>query len=321
MSGARVRGRTSPEAVMEPIILHHYDLSPFAEKVRRVLAYKGLPWRAVAQPLVAPKPDLTPLTGGYRRIPVLQIGADVYCDTALIVRRLEALAPEPAVLPPALAGLAAVVEDWADHRLFMQAVPPALVELLPGLPADFLEDRAAMSPGFTRDAVLASAPHARAQLEQSLDRLAAALDARPFLLGEAFTVADAACFHPLWFLRLAPGVGAEVERRPALATWFARVAALGQDRREPMTAAAALALAGECTPADIAGPSVEGGPCVPGERVSVVADDYGRETVEGEVVRVRAADFTLVREDTTLGEVAVHFPRAGYRVTRLAGRA
>jgi len=79
---------------MSQIILHHYDISPFSEKVRRVLAFKDIAWRAVEQPMMAPKPELTPLTGGYRRIPVMQIGADVYCDTALIIRRLEFLHPD-----------------------------------------------------------------------------------------------------------------------------------------------------------------------------------------------------------------------------------
>lgn len=86
---------------MTELILHHYPLSPFAEKVRRVLAYKRLPWRAVEQPIMAPKPHLTPLTGGYRRIPVLQLGADIYCDTALILRVLERLHPAPTIFPPA----------------------------------------------------------------------------------------------------------------------------------------------------------------------------------------------------------------------------
>ena len=89
---------------MTDMILHHYDLSPFSEKIRRILVFKQLPWRAVEQPIMAPKPDLTPLTGGYRRIPVMQIGADIYCDTALIARELEKRYPTPAVIPAALAG-------------------------------------------------------------------------------------------------------------------------------------------------------------------------------------------------------------------------
>ena len=77
---------------MSDVILHHYALSPFSEKVRRVLAYKQIPWRAVEQPIMAPKPDLRPLTAGYRRVPVMQIGADVYCDTAVIQNETQVFA-------------------------------------------------------------------------------------------------------------------------------------------------------------------------------------------------------------------------------------
>ena len=84
---------------MPDLILHHYDTSPFSEKVRTILAHKQLAWRAVEQPAIMPKPQLTPLTGGYRRIPVLQIGADIYCDSQLIARVLEARHPQPTIFP------------------------------------------------------------------------------------------------------------------------------------------------------------------------------------------------------------------------------
>src|SRR5258708_25681387 len=97
------------------IILHHYDTSPFSEKVRVMLGVKGLSWRSVIQPVIMPKPELTPLTGGYRRIPVLQIGADVYCDTQVILAELEARQARPAVGQ----GAHWAVNLWPD-RLFFQ---------------------------------------------------------------------------------------------------------------------------------------------------------------------------------------------------------
>src|SRR5262249_19424086 len=108
---------------MSEIVFHHYPLSLFAEKIRRILAYKRMPWRSVEQPMMLPRPDLTPLTGGYRRIPVLQIGADVYCDTSCIARRLEQLQPEPACIPSGDAGVIGVIEEWADHRFTGQSTP------------------------------------------------------------------------------------------------------------------------------------------------------------------------------------------------------
>src|SRR6185503_3187288 len=52
------------------LILHQYATSPFSEKVRKLFAHKRAPWFAVEQPNMMPKPELVPLTGGYRRIPV-----------------------------------------------------------------------------------------------------------------------------------------------------------------------------------------------------------------------------------------------------------
>lgn len=301
---------------MSELILHHYELSPFSEKVRRVLAYKKLPWRAVEQPVMAPKPELTPLTGGYRRIPVLQVGADVYCDTALILRRLEALHPEPPLVPRGLAGAAAALEDWADHRLFMFAVPPTVVDLLDALPPGFIEDRQKMSPGFSKEALVAGAPHALDQMRHALDMLAAQLDATPFLLGDAFTLADAACFHPVRFFANSPRLAAEIEQRPAVAAWVGRIEAFGPGDVTPLGGADALAVARDAEPADVDGDSVAVDGWGPGDSVTIVADDYGQETTAGRVARVRDDDVTVLREDDAVGTVAVHYPRAGYRITR-----
>ena len=62
---------------MTDIILHHYEISPYSEKVRLGLGLKGLAWGSVEIPVIMPKPDLTALTGGYRKTPVLQIGTDI----------------------------------------------------------------------------------------------------------------------------------------------------------------------------------------------------------------------------------------------------
>ena len=84
---------------MAEIILHHYATSAFSERVRLALGLKALSYGSVTIPAAMPKPDLLPLTGGYRRTPVLQIGADVYCDTNLILPTLERIAGGPTLYP------------------------------------------------------------------------------------------------------------------------------------------------------------------------------------------------------------------------------
>ena len=98
---------------MTDIILHHYAVSPYAEKVRIGLGLKQATWKSVDIPNVMPKPDLMPLTGGYRKTPVMQIGADIYCDTQLIMLELDRRLPSPPFLPKGREGEARAITSTA----------------------------------------------------------------------------------------------------------------------------------------------------------------------------------------------------------------
>ena len=126
---------------MTDIILHHYDTSPYSEKVRLGLGLKGLAWASVELPVIMPKPNLTALTGGYRKTPVLQIGADIYCDSQLIMRELERRHPSPSFYP-AGRGAADALAWWAEKTMFLPAVSIAFAKRPDALPEGFLEDRA-----------------------------------------------------------------------------------------------------------------------------------------------------------------------------------
>ena len=153
----------------------------------------------------APKPQLLPLTGGYRRIPVLQIGADVYCDTQLIVRVLERLAPSPTLYPGGSEGTCEAWQLWADKLVFTAAVSVIFGEIGQFVPKEFMDDRTKMMPGRDFNEIPKLAPHAREQLRAYIATIAAQLgDGRAHLLGAEFSLADAACFHSMWFLRMAP---------------------------------------------------------------------------------------------------------------------
>ena len=143
----------------QDIILHHYDTSPFSEKVRVLLGVKGLSWRSVIQPVIMPKPELVPLTGGYRRIPVMQIGADVYCDTQLILAELEARSPRP----PVVKGADWAVNLWADRLFFQTTVAVVFGEIGDAVPAAFVADREKLSGRpFDIAAMKAAAPPMKA---------------------------------------------------------------------------------------------------------------------------------------------------------------
>src|SRR5579872_7128710 len=118
-------------------ILHHYDASPFSEKARLMFGIKGLSWRSVIQPNIMPKPDLTPLTGGYRRAPVMQIGADVFCDSQVILLEIERREPRRVATSP----LSWAVNLWADRAFFSVTVPVIFGEIGEQVPKAFIKDR------------------------------------------------------------------------------------------------------------------------------------------------------------------------------------
>jgi glutathione S-transferase len=298
----------------EDIILHQYALSPFSEKVRKVLAVKGLAWRSVEQPMWNPKPRLVPLTGGYRRIPVMQIGADVYCDTACIVRALERLAPEPSVFPDEQHAAEALAW-WADRQLFPVVASLVLATLGATLPPEFKEDREKIVPNLRIDKLPAAAPHFRNQMRAFCHVVDRQLDGRPYLLGERFSVADAAVFHALWFARMDPSLAAVTEPFTALARWFARVDALGQGTTSTLDPDEALAIASRNEPATaVSADHADPNGARPGDRVTVTPDDYAMDPVAGELVALDVMDVAIRRTDPQVGAVVCHFPRAGFRI-------
>lgn len=305
---------------MADLILHHYAMSPFAEKIRLILGYKKLAWKSVIIPSIMPKPDLVALTGGYRKTPVLQIGADIYCDTALICDVLEHLAPLPSLYPEPGKGLARTVAQWADSSLFWAAMahsfsPKGMGDLFAKAPPEaakaFGEDRRAMSANMAR----LRPADAAAAYKSYLRRMSDMLDDTDYLLGAYPTVADFACYHPLWFTRKrTPSMAGILQLTPAVLDWLDRMAAIGHGTMEGFDAAQAIAVAAASTPHSLLSDSTfqdEHGIAL-GARVTIAGESFGPEATEGELIAATRTHYTLRRSDPRAGTVHVHFPRIGY---------
>ena len=309
---------------MTDIILHHYDTSPYSEKVRLGLGLKGLAWASVEIPRIMPKPDLTPLTGGYRKTPVMQIGADIYCDSQLIMRELERRHPTPSFYP-AKGGAADALAWWAEKTMFSPVAGLLFGEKSDALPAGFLEDRAKFSGRNIDPAVMTAAvPNLLDQLRAHFDWLDQMLaDGRSFLQGSAAGLVDLAAYHPVWFLRQNFGSApAPLDGFPRLLNWADRVAAIGHGRRHHMTSREALDAARGATSivSATADPQDPNGR-TPGQRVTVTPDDTGRDPVAGELVASRVDEIVIRRSDPAVGEVCIHFPRAGFVVASALPRS
>jgi glutathione S-transferase len=302
------------------IILHHYPTSPFSEKIRLILGYKKMAWKSVIIPSIMPKPDVLALTGGYRKTPFLQIGSDIYCDSALICDVLEHLQPTPTLYPEGQKGVARIIAQWADSTLFWTSMayslsPKGAAHMFAGAPPEvaqaFGEDRRLMAVGMTR----LRPGDATAAYKSYLRRLANMLDSQPFLLGDAPTVADFAAYHPLWFSRVRVPVMADIlDATPGVLAWMDRIAAFGHGQMEKFDAIESIAVCASSASSSVLKDTTfqdeHGLPL--GSRVSIAAESFGTDLTEGDLVAATRMHYTLRRTDERAGTVHVHFPRIGY---------
>lgn len=306
------------------IYLHHYEASLFSEKVRALLGYLKLEWQSVIIPSIMPRPQLMPLTGGYRKTPCLQIDANVYCDTAVIARALARETGDGTLFASGFP--AARVAEWADTQLFRVTValnfrPEALGPMMKRLSeteiAAFQKDRAELSKGapivsYSVEAALGYLQSYLTDLEATLGR------GGPYLFGEAPCIADFSVYHCLWFLRNNPVNAPLLDGRPGITGWYERLRAMGHGTAHSATGEAALAAAraSEPTVPALAGPVPE--PLTLGDRITVMPVDYGRITVPGTLAAIDAEEVAIARETPETGAVLTHFPRAGFEILALA---
>ena len=301
------------------MILHHYPTSPFAEKIRLIFGYKNIAWQGVLIPMVMPKPDLMPLTGGYRKTPVLQIGADIYCDTALICDVLEHMAPAPSLYNAAPKGLVRSLAQWADTLLFPVAMaynfqPKGAQHVMATMPEDvvklFADDRKAMRAGGAR----MPAADATAMYKSHLRRISSMLEDHTFLLGNTPCLADFSVYHSVWFtIAKVPVIDSILDATPLVRDWANRMAGFGHGKEQTITAADAIQVAKNAQPVPLTDDVFQDEHGFPlGTQVTVAADSFGTEPTQGKLVAATRTRLTLERSDPLTGTVHVHFPRMGF---------
>jgi glutathione S-transferase len=304
---------------LKQLVLHHYPNSPFSEKVRLILGYKALRWTSVHIPAVMPKPDVVALTGGYRKTPILQMGADIYCDTALIADVLEAIAPSPTLYPKGSAAASRTLAQWADSTLFWAAIsytmqPAGLAHMFSGASPEvikaFGEDRNAFRANMPR----MRGPEARAAFGLYLERLEETLGNQAFLLGAQPSIADFSFYHCLWFVFRGGPTAQIFEPFRRIEAWRERIRAFGHGSHDELDSGAAVAIAHAAAPLASAGISDDTHGIALGEKVVIAATDTGVDPIEGHLYAATRERISITREDPRAGRVAVHFPRLGFEL-------
>jgi glutathione S-transferase len=247
----------------------------------------------------------------------MQIGADIYCDTQCILREIERRYPEPSLYRGTDAGTANALTYWSDRSIFSPAVGIVFGGRTMELPPGFIEDRSRMTGReIDRDRLKAATPLLLEQLRPQFAWFEQMLaDGRPFLTGQFPTLVDCAFYNPCWFIRTNLGIVPPLAELPRVQAWMDRVAAIGHGKPSDLGSQDALAIAKQATPqtsaaADANDPFGRR----PGMMVQVTPDDTGKDPVVGELIASSPEEIAIRRRDPLVGEVAVHFPRAGFIV-------
>jgi glutathione S-transferase len=305
-------------ATEHPIILHHFPQSPFSEKIRLIFGLKEIAWTSVEISRIMPRPDLMPMTGGYRRTPVMQIGADIYCDTQCIIRELERRFPEPTLYPDGYQGLASATAMWTDKAFFQSTVNLVFGTLADKVPQEFIADREKLRGAkFDVAAMTAAIPQMRDQFRANLQWIDAQLaDGQSWMCGDEVSLCDINAYMNVWYVRTnLPILDQMLAEFPAAKNWEARMRAVGHGASTEMSTSAALEIGTNATPdtAELADTHDPNGR-KPGDMVTVMPDDYGKIGVRGEIVALSSQHIAIRRHDPIAGEMVVHFPRAGFLV-------
>jgi glutathione S-transferase len=312
---------------MNDIILHHYAFSSFSEKLRLALGLKGLSYRSVDIPGLPPRPLLAPLTGGYRRAPVLQIGADIYCDTHIILPALERLYPAPqhkSFYPNGSEGLARGLSFAWERAMWIPTIGVLTHYIGDAIPPEFIKDRKEGYLGIdiSKAAMAPQLQQCRQHVSAQVAWLTRALDGgKKFVFGDAAGALDLACYQTIWLLRknCPPEVDAFVGFTGPIPGWYERMAAIGHGRPQAMTEQQAFDVACQATPAAVTHLRADGDPqgLRAGSVVTVTPDDNARVPVKGTLVAASDSEIVIHRLDAQAGDLHIHFPRLGFDVTEV----
>jgi len=303
---------------MSDLILHHFDASPFAEKIRLVFGLKNLAWNSVELPMIMPKPDLTALTGGYRKTPVLQIGAEVYVDTALIADELERRYPTPSLYPDGNKGMYKALAFWSNNSFFQPGAGLSM-GVNDQVPDEVLDDRFSFFNFMDFDVLEEEIPYLYEQFLTHAGFVESQLsDGREYLFGDLVSWADVNAWFVFWMAHgNIPPIKKYFEKFTYAAAWEKRIANYGYGKRNEMPASEAHSIANNTDAKPGQGVESLYQRFSEGQAVSVAAEDYGKDAVTGKLITLNQEQITINRDDPVAGNVNVHFPRAGFRLASL----
>jgi glutathione S-transferase len=208
---------------MGDINLYQYPISPFSEKLRRVLVHKGLKWNPI-DCHYEDKTNLLKITSGkWTRVPVLEWNGEVVWNSADIIKWIDQKVPARRVIPEGLLGLCEIIDQWADNTLFTPILLLVIPDLLDAAGDAKLSANREKLIGMSSAQMRSGAVAYREQLVVYARMIDTQLQGKDFFLGGGFTMADASLYHPFFFLALNSGNFETVREFKNLMRWYERV--------------------------------------------------------------------------------------------------
>lgn len=235
---------------MNDVTLYQFELCPYCHKVRAGLELKGIAYRTVqVNPMNKKQLPALPADAP-RKVPVLALDGSLLWDSTTILLALDERFPDGhRFLPddPAARAKTLEIENWVDDALTFAL--PTVIYGTWGEAMKAAQVTARTSNfGFFQNALVRAGgslvmhevskrilkkrgqTDGRRWLGSELDKLEAWLGAEPFLCGAAISLGDVATHGALTCIAEFPAFG-ETMRRPRLAAWYDRVAALRSAHR------------------------------------------------------------------------------------------
>jgi glutathione S-transferase len=208
---------------MATLNLYQYTISPFTEKVRRVLTYKKIGWNPI-DCHYEDKTNLLAVTGGkWTRVPVAEWDGEVVWNSADIIKWIDRKVPERRVIPEGSLGLCEIIDHWADNTLFVPILMLTIPDLLDAADDPKLKANREKLIGMNTAKMREAAEAHRENLLLCARMIDEQVRGKDYFLGGGFTMADASLYHPFFFLALNPANFAIVKEFPNLMRWYQRI--------------------------------------------------------------------------------------------------
>ncbi len=302
---------------MSEFILHHYPYSPFSEKLRAMLGYADLNWQSVITKELPPRPMVEQLVGGYRKIPVSQIGADIFCDSHVIAEEISRLSNLPELdLNNCPSESQAIIPFTETDAFFAFVLTAGSLSLYKKAMSNmsmwdmfrFIWDR--IQIGRTASVKIVGIREARQVAQAQLQKLEMLLK-HDFLFGDKPNHVDFAAYHGPWiaFTLSEKNVPSAY---PKVAAWMERIKSFGQGTPTEISGKEALDIARNAQPrpiddADKTDPLI-------GKHVQIAPSDYAQTPTLGILVGSTPTRWIISRTDEELGSLHIHFPKQGFEL-------